>query len=109
MRGVRVSPASRKLDVVLVAARYQSQKPELDFAQGYIRHGTIWSDIRLLRRSDLIEQVAQGKRVVTGKPAALPGEFEADERVELIGQNGSRLLRAAGSAGPGDDLSLPLV
>jgi hypothetical protein len=109
MRGVRVSPALRKFDVVLVAARYQSQKPELDFAQGYIRRGSVWSDLQLLRRSELIEQVAQGKKVVTGKPASLPGEFEADERVELSGQHGSRLLRAAGAAGPGDDLSLPLV
>ena len=109
MRGMRVTPASRKDDIVLVAARYQQDKPELDFAQGYVRRGPIWSDLKLLRRSELIDQVSQGKRVVIGKPANLPGSFDAGARVELAGTDGGRTLRAGKSGGPGDDLDLPLV
>jgi hypothetical protein len=109
MRGKRVNPASRKLDVVLVSARYQSGAPELDFAQGYVRNGFVWSDLKMLRRSELIDQLAAGKKVFTGKPVELPGNFEAGERVELVKQNGGRLIRAGSTSGPGDDLNLPLV
>ncbi|MFN2149219.1 MAG: hypothetical protein ACK2T2_12585 [Anaerolineales bacterium] len=109
MPGERVSRASRKLDVVLVAARYRPQTAELDFAQGYVRTGPIWSDLKLIRRDELIEKVSQGKKVAAGKPVDLPGDFELLARVELVGQNGSQALRAENSSGPGDDLGLPLV
>ena len=109
MRGQRVSRASRKLDVVLVAARYLPQLQELDFAQGYVRRGHIWSDLKLIHRADLIDKVMQGKKVAVGRPVSLPGDFEPEARVELVAQNGSKALRAEHAPGPGDDLQLPLV
>ena len=109
MRGVRVSPASRKLDVVLVAARYQPQQHKLDFAQGYVRRGTVWSDLKLLSRSQLVEQVAQGKKVVVGELFEMPGNFKAEGRVKLAGKDGESSLRVGQAAGPGDDLGLSLV
>ncbi|MEJ2012546.1 MAG: hypothetical protein P8X64_10040 [Anaerolineales bacterium] len=109
MRGKRVTPASHKLDVVLVSARYQSDKPQLEFAQGYVRHGFVWSDLKLLRRSEIIHQIAAGKKVSTGKPVEMPGNFEAGERIELVRQDGDQRLRAGSASGPGDNLNLPLV
>jgi hypothetical protein len=109
MRGIRVSPASRKLDIVLVAARYQPQDHKLDFAQGYVRRGTVWSDLKLLYRPELVEQVTQGKKVVVGEQFEMPGNYKVEGRVKLTGKNGERCLRVDGGAGSGDDLKLALV
>jgi hypothetical protein len=37
MRGIRVTKESRKIDVVLVAARYTSEGDRVRVAKGYIR------------------------------------------------------------------------
>ena len=109
MRGEPVSKASRKVDVVLVSARYDYGTNELNFAQGYVRRGKVWSDQQLLSRAALIEYLSQGKRVITGRPEGVPGEFSQGQRIEVGASADGPMLRSEGSPGPGDNLGLPLV
>jgi hypothetical protein len=109
VRGEPVSKASLQVDVVLVSARYDQGTNELDFAQGYVRRGKVWSDQLLLSRGAVLEYVTQGKRVVTGRPEGVPGEFRQGQRIEVGGNGEGPSLRSEGSPGPGDNLGLPLV
>jgi hypothetical protein len=49
MRGIRVTKESRKIDVVLVAARYTAKGDRVKVAKGYVRRGAIWGDLKLLK------------------------------------------------------------
>ncbi|UCF61486.1 MAG: hypothetical protein JSV37_02055 [Anaerolineaceae bacterium] len=108
MRGKRVSRASRKLDVVLVAARYGEGGDQLDIVQGYERRGFVWGDLVLLDRQALIERLNDKKRVVTGYPGELPGDFEVTAEVHLTKEGGGISIVADGHQTGVDDLGLPL-
>jgi hypothetical protein len=108
MRGKRVSRASRKLDVVLVAVRYGEEGDHLDIAQGYERRGFVWGDLVLLDRQALIERLNAKKRVVTGYPGELPGDFEVTAEVRLTQEGGTESIVADGHQAGKDDLGLPL-
>lgn len=108
MPGVRTSVARKKVDVVLVAARY-APDGLLQLAQGYSRRGVVWGDLQLFTRQQLLERLLAGQRLVTGRPAELVGDFHIDGRVEHRARNGQEgFLSIEGSEGPGDDLRLPL-
>jgi len=109
VRGTRISKASQKLDVVLVAARYDPDTLQLDFAQGYVRRGKVWGDQRLLGRVEILDYLSRGKRVVTGHPTDIPGDFKTFNRVREGGEGSSQVLRSEGSQGQADNLGLPLV
>jgi hypothetical protein len=108
LRGYRISKASRKLDVVLVAARYVRHSNELECSQAYVRRGPIWGDIVLLGRDEIIQRLEKKQRVVTGKPDAIPGEFIVFHPVELDRRNGTQRLLVGQAGAKGDDLGLPL-
>ena len=107
MRGLKVSKGSKKLDMVLVAARYDDEHYVL-LAQGFTRSGSVWGDIRLFERGELIARVEKGERVVTGAPSYLPGDFDVFEEVEVAEFDGSAYLVAVPDAQRGDRLGLPL-
>jgi hypothetical protein len=92
-----------------VSARYDKGTNQLDFAQGYVRRGKVWGDQQLLSREALLAYLTQGKRVIAGEPAGVPGEFKQMQRIEVGGSGDERTLRSLGSSGPGDNLGLPLV
>jgi hypothetical protein len=108
MRGKRVSRASRKLDVVLVAARYGEEGDRLNIARGYERRGFVWGDLVLFDRQTLIERLNAKKRVVTGYPGELPGDFEVTATVHLMREGVTESLVANGHQSGRDDLGLPL-
>jgi hypothetical protein len=108
VRGKKVSPNARKLDVVLVAVRYDDSEGRLTLAQGYERRGFVWGDLVLLDRDDVIDRIQAGKRVVAGRRAEIPGDFEVLNPIQLQRLNGSSSLVAEGRAAEGDDLGLPL-
>jgi hypothetical protein len=108
MRGKKISPKMRKLDVILVAVRYAEGRQTIDMAKGYERIGQVWTDLKLYDRAALADRLAGGARVVTGRPSDLAGEFEVFAPVLLQGQNGSGTIAAEGAASGGDDLGLPL-
>jgi hypothetical protein len=108
VRGVKVSRAARKLDVVLVAARYDEERSQLRVAQGYERRGFVWGDLVLFTRHDLLERLKAKKRVVIGVPATLPGDFITKGTVRLIEEGGGAYIIVNGRPTKGDDLGLPL-
>ena len=108
MRGKRVSRASRKLDIVLVAARYAEDGDRLKIVQGYERRGFVWGDLVLFDRQALIERLNAKKRVVTGYQGELPGDFEVIGEVNIDDENGTESIVADGHQMGRDDLGLPL-
>ena len=114
MRGKRVTLAPRKtkVNVVVVAARYEGEGEDrlLRFAQVYEKHGAVWSDIKLYDRERLIEALNEGKRVMSGRPGELATDFQLDAPIRLEAANGrERILGEGVDAGAGDDLGVPLV
>ena len=108
MRGHRIPKASRKLDVVIVAARYSKSGKKLDCGKAYVRRGPIWSDIQLLDRKDLIQRLEDKQCVVTGRPTEIPGEFEVFNHLLPYGQDEVLTFQAHEMGSTGDDLGLPL-
>lgn len=108
MRGLKINKASRKLDIVLVAARY-GDDGMLKFAKGYERRGDVWTDIRIFDREALIEKVRSGAKVVTGDAVKIPGNYEPQGRVRVEGPDGGAYLVANGSSSEKDDLGLPVL
>lgn len=109
MRGQAVSPATKKADVVLVAARYAGDG-RLTMAQAYRRRGPVWSDLVLLERSALIEDLRRGRKVFAGRTRELAHDFELFHKLVLDGADGEGVVRAAvaGGSSERDDLGLPL-
>ncbi|HSB89959.1 MAG TPA: hypothetical protein VLD63_08050 [Anaerolineales bacterium] len=107
MRGWQLSPASRKLDLVVVAARYDSEG-RLSLAQGYERRGEVWSDLRLFDRATLIEKLGAQRRVAVGTPTAVPGDFQELAPVRLQRRNGTVTLGSGALANDRDHLAAPL-
>jgi hypothetical protein len=108
VRGKRVSRQARKLDVVVVAVRYNGFHDRISTVRGFERRGFVWGDHVLLDREALIERVRANKRVVTGRRAALEGDFEVIAPVRLMTHDQKETLVAEGCKGEGDNLGLPL-
>jgi hypothetical protein len=107
VRGLRVSKAAKKLDIVLVAVRYDDDHTVL-LAQGFARQGSVWGDQKLFGRDAILTGLNDGEKVVTGKLSYLPGDFDVFETVRAEKINGSSRLLADGEEGVGDLLGLPL-
>jgi hypothetical protein len=95
----------KKIDLVVTSARYQDSGARLIQARGFERRGQVWSDTRLFDREALALRLRQGQRVVAGREADLPGDFEVGPRLRL--ENDGWIL-AVGSRGGRDDLGVPL-
>jgi hypothetical protein len=108
MPGEKLSEASRKMDVVIVAARYDTGSGAVKSAQAYVRRGSIWGDIVLLDRATLLGYVNGRRRVVTGRPKDIPGDFEVDAVLSASRTDGTQALVAKGRPSGKDDLGVPL-
>ena len=108
MRGIRVMKESRKIDVVLVAARYTSKGDRVKVAKGYVRRGVVWGDLILMPRKALVERLKSGERIVVGEHAEVTGSFRTVAKVRLAEGSGGDKLVANGREGKGDELGLPL-
>jgi len=109
MRGQRSSIAGKKIDVVLVAARYGPDGRRLSLARGHSRRGAVWGDLELFDRQRLVQRLQAGQRLVTGRPKELVGDFEILGRVQLQASNGGEgALTVVGASADHDDLGLPL-
>jgi hypothetical protein len=106
---VRVSKDSRKkYEFVVVAARYQTEDGSLNIAQVYERRGPIWGDVVLLDRSQIVELIREGYRIVTGKPGKVQGDFDVFGSLNLHASNGFESLVVGEAASSQDDLQIPL-
>ncbi|MDX1601187.1 MAG: hypothetical protein R3191_06710 [Anaerolineales bacterium] len=109
MRGQRAAlpPRDVKLDVLVTAARYDSETGELKMAQGYEPMGYVWSDIRLYSREELIQRIRDGQKIAYGDDVRLATDFEVRGEVTLVERDGDEILLAEGEAGGTDDLGVP--
>jgi hypothetical protein len=106
---VRVSKASRKkYEFIVIAARYQAEDGSLDIAQVYERRGPIWGDVILLNRSQIIEILREGHRIVTGKLGEVQGDFDVFGSLNLLANNGSESLVVGEAVSSRDELQVPL-
>ncbi len=93
--------AQKKLDGVIEAVRYTSGG-KIAMVRVYERHGVVWSDVILLDRKGLSDQLKQGKHFVVGERKAYLGSvFSTGEAVQQVngnivteGQKGERDLLA---------------
>ncbi|MCL4369014.1 MAG: hypothetical protein M1337_07600 [Actinobacteria bacterium] len=108
MMGERLSDASRKTDVVVVAARYDHGSGQVQSVQAYVRRGSVWGDIVLLDRRTLIGYMKTRRRVVTGRPKDVPGDFDIGAPLRTLRMNGTEALIAEGRPSGKDDLGVPL-
>jgi hypothetical protein len=107
VRGWQLSPAAKRLDIVVVAARYDPQG-KLTVAQGFERRGQVWSDLILVDRDTLIRKLRSRWRVAVAVPAPVPGDFEIVARVRLERKNGVETLASNSAHADQDHLPAPL-
>jgi len=106
---MRLSPVSRKADIVVVAARYEAGGGRLSQAQAYERRGSVWGDIVLLDREALLGKVRSRRKVFAGEARAeVPGDFILRGAIRARGAAGQAVLVQAASAAGADDLGVPL-
>ncbi len=98
----------RKIDTVVVAARYAPGEGMLTKARAYERRGAVWTDWLIIDRSALLERLEAGKRVVTGVPRDLPGDFQVLSSVRREQRHGRVWIVSGQGTAAGDDLGLPL-
>ncbi len=108
MRGKRIPRTNQKLDTVIVAARYAPGDGALTHVRAFERRGAVWTDWLILDRPALLQQLENGKTVVTGLPRELPGDFQVLSAVRREQHDGSAWLVAGGNAAGREDLHLPL-
>jgi hypothetical protein len=94
----------KKVDVVIVSARYSAEDGRVSLVQAYQRLGPIWSDILLFDRDQLVGLMKARKRVVTGHPREMPGDFRITAQVRL--RRGKLMVDKR--AGDGEALGVPL-
>ena len=107
MRGWQLSPAAKRLDIVVVAARYDLLG-KLTVAQGFERRGHVWSDLILVDRDTLIRNLRSRRRVAVAVPTPVPGDFEIVARVRLELKNGVEILASNSAHADQDHLPAPL-
>jgi len=105
---MRLSPVSRKADIVVVAARYDGGG-RLSQAQAYERRGAVWGDVVLLDREALFGKVQSRRKVFAGEARAeVPGDFILRGAIRARGAAGQTVLAQAASTAGADDLGVPL-
>lgn len=79
--------ARSKYDGIIEAVRY-TPNDEINMVRAYQRRGAVWSDRVLLCRSELVEQLQQGKHFFTGVRKAYFGSvFETRSSVSFVDQH----------------------
>jgi hypothetical protein len=79
--------ARMKIDGVIEAVRYSSDGG-IHMVRAYQRRGAVWSDLILLDRSELVEQLQKGKHFVTGtRKKSLGSVFETGPAVGWVNQH----------------------
>lgn len=102
--------AKPKFDGVVQAVRYDDEGKVL-WVRAFLRRGPIWSDHIQLNRSELIEKINSGMKLMTGE--RLPyygGTFETFKPVKVVQLNSHELLVAGDVQGESDFLEgVPLI
>lgn len=112
LRGRRTSLSRKPVDIVLLAVRIRPEDGKVALIRGVERYGVVWSDWKLFSRAELLEQLQRGRRVVTGRPLELAGDWEVLGRVRAVSLNGELVLAVDGETPSAevtvDSLDLPV-
>lgn len=108
MRGARVPSSNRRVDVVVVAARYSPER-RLEWVQAYERRGRVWGDKVLLDRRALLERLQRKQRIHTGATRVIPGDFEVGPAVQLQRSGGAPAIVAGSKTTGADELGVPVL
>jgi hypothetical protein len=97
-------------DIIIEAARIKSNG-QLDFVRAYKRRGTTYSDCYLLTRSELIEQLLQGKSVASGQRVSyMASTFINIVPIRLTEENHRVIIKSGNRMTVQDDLlKVPLL
>ena len=97
-------------DGVVVAVRYTPQG-QIDWVRAFERHGFVFTDRMLLKRSDLVERLQAGKRFKTGVRKTYQGsDFEVADDIRLVEKNGNAVVVVGQGSADQDSLgSLPII
>lgn len=97
-------------DGVVVAARYSLQG-EIEWVRAFERHGFVFSDLVMMDRKTLVENLRDGKRYKTGERMTYWGnDFKINEDICLIESDGGSVIIAGGTSSNQDFLgSLPII
>jgi hypothetical protein len=95
---------AQKYDGVIEVVRY-SPAGKIELVRAYERRGPTFSDRVLWNRSELVERLKSGRKIVTGsRKLLLASTFEVGKTVRLLrGSRGDVVTTAAGP-GEGDQL-----
>jgi hypothetical protein len=84
--------AKKKFDGVIQAVHYQADG-QIAWVRAYLRRGPTYSDLVLLDRKTLIEQLKTGKRYYSGQRVLqLASTFDLDEPLQLLEKDGKQIL-----------------
>ncbi len=84
--------AKMKFDGVVEAVHYNPDG-KVQWVRAYVRRGKVFSDIILLDRRTLAEQLKSGRRIMAGKRIPLmAGTFEVSKTIRLVQQDGQEVL-----------------
>lgn len=102
--------AKSKYDGVVQAVRYDEEGKVL-WVRAFLRRGSIWSDHIHLDRSELIEKINSGMKIVSGERLPYYGNtFETFKPVKVVKVNSHEILTAGDVKGESDYLEgVPLI
>ncbi len=87
----------KRYDFVIEAVRYKNGK--IDVVRGYQRRGPTFTDRILLDRKALLEQLQDGKHVVTGqRKILLASTFDIGKPVQVVEQDGKQVVTTLSQA-----------
>ncbi len=99
-----------KADFVIETVRYTSDG-EIDWVRGYERRGEAFSDVVILRRSELVERLKKGKKVFAGQRLPQMGSaFQLSKAVQLKQVNGNAVILTENTSATADRLDgVPII
>jgi hypothetical protein len=96
--------AKQQFDGVIEAVHYRPDG-QVDWVRAYLRRGSAWSDRLILTRSDLIQEIKAGKRMMLGQRVQyMAGTFDVTTPVKVVGQDGQEVLATSSGTAERDQL-----
>jgi hypothetical protein len=84
--------ADKKYDGVIEAVHYQPDG-QVEWVRAYLRRGPTWSDRVLIKRSDLINDIKAGRKMMVGRRVQyMASTFEVSVPVKVVGSDGNEFL-----------------
>jgi hypothetical protein len=84
--------ARPKYDGIVQAVHYTPQG-QVAWVRVFLRRGPTWSDVILLDRQSLIDQIGAGKRFMAGdRVPLLAGSFEVSKPIKILSKDDGKIL-----------------